>query len=81
MINHVGSRSRCSKKEKKLPFKTVGHIHLTFHVYMLGPCMPMCARYEVSVTKTVARRSVQTIMMMMPTTTIMGIHKEQFMSA
>ena len=35
----------------------MGHIYLTFHVHIPGAYVHMCARYEASVIKPVARRS------------------------
>ena len=36
-------------------FKNTGHIDLIIHVHILGAYVHMCARYEVSVIKPVAR--------------------------
>ena len=58
--NHVGRRGSYSEKEKWLALKNLGHIDLIFHVHVLAAHVHKCEKYdEVSMIKTVARRTVQ----------------------
>ena len=49
---------KTGKKEKWLPFKSVGQIDLIFHVDVLGAYVRMCTRFEVSMVKSVAIHTV-----------------------
>ena len=71
MTIYVGSIPYQRKLPKCLTFYNIGHNDLTFDVHILGAWEHLCTKYEVTVFKHVALRSVCGQTMQMATMTMM----------